>query len=229
MIAKGIPMRRLSALTILGAALFLTVQPLAAQTLPSCALIDKTISATEDFAEFALAGETGHAREALGVLHQTFTKIKSGLSADAVAKAQTQIDAADTAFAARDLPRAAVAAVETYRVLIVALRSRLPTTLDVAMLDYTGFKFHALNAVVPKNWNAIAENVSRSAENTAKAQKRLTGNTGLADLIGNIQTGLAGASAAKIPGWLDSAAQIQLDSVDLLEQVIKNPSPDACT
>ena len=210
-----------------GGLLFAAVTAAAAAPRPSCDLIDSAISANEDFAELALANDVAAARQALRVIHEEFAKIKPALPADAALKAEAQIQAADAAMAAGDLARAAAAAIEVYRTLIVALKRRLPTTLDVAMLDYSGFRLHALLASVPVNWDAITAAVEESAVNTKSAQRRLN-DKGLSDLAGGVQAGLDAAAIAKGRGWLGSVAQIQLDSVDLLERKIKNPAPGAC-
>ena len=50
----------------------------------------------------------------------------------------------------------------------------------------------------------------------------------LLDLGASVQAGLEGAAAAKDLAWPKSLAQIQLDSVDLLERAVKNTAKGAC-
>jgi hypothetical protein len=54
-------------------------------------------------------------------------------------------------------------------VLINALSGRLPTTLEVAMLDYTGYKIRAQAAAKHPSWTAIDKTVDLSAANTPPA------------------------------------------------------------
>jgi hypothetical protein len=224
-------MRGRSILSILTCVTLLAATPVNALPRASCALIDSATSANEDFAEFALAKDIKAARAALVVIHRSFAKIRPALPEAAALRAEMHIRAVDAAILAGDLPHAAVEAIEVYRVLIVAFRERLPTTLDVALLDYTGFRLHALLASPSISWRGIETTVEISAENTQSVQKRLDilKRSGLSDLIGDIEKGLKAAAAARNGAWLGSIAQIQLDSVDLLEKAIKNPSDDACS
>jgi hypothetical protein len=57
----------------------------------------------------------------------------------------------------------------------------------------------------------------------------LPANKALVDLSSDAHAGIEAASDAKTAVWITTAAQIQLDTVDFLEGVLKNPSPDACS
>jgi hypothetical protein len=199
----------------------------AAAQKPSCDQIDAAISANEDFAEAALGGDADAAKEALVAIGEQFAGIKASIPEAARAKAEAQIEAVEAAAAAGDNPGAAVAAGEVYRTLVAAFERRLPTTLDVAMLDYSGFRLAGLAASKPVDWGAIAATVEEAGVNWQTAGKRFK-DKGLADLMGDIQTGLEGAAAAEDKAWLGSVAQIQLDSVDLLERAVKNREKGAC-
>jgi hypothetical protein len=201
--------------------------PASAAPKPSCDQIDAAISANEDFAEAALGGDAGAAKEALAAIGEQLAVVKAAIPEAARTKAEAQIEAVEAAAAAGDNPGAAVAAVEVYRTLAAAFERRLPTTLDVAMLDYSGFRLAGLAASKPVDWGAIAATVGEAGMNWQTAGKRFK-DKGLADLMGDIQTGLEGAAAAKDEAWLGSVARIQLDSVDLLERVVKNREKGAC-
>jgi hypothetical protein len=205
--------------------------PAAARPLPSCELLDQATSANEDFAEAAVAGDNPTAESARLAIHQTFEQIKPSLRPRAIASAEALIEIVDSASAAGNLPRAGEAAIDVYRVLINALSTRLPTTLDVATLDFTGYKIQTQAAAKRQNWAAIDKTVGLSAANTASVVQRLPlpDNKALVDLASHAHAGIEAASDAKNAAWITTAAQIQLDSVDFLEVVIKNPSPDACS
>lgn len=198
--------------------------------IPSCDLLDQATSANEDFTEATVAGDIKAAETARLVIHDTFGRIKISLSPSAVTKAEAYIRIVDSAFAAGNLPRAGEAAIEVYGVLINGLSTRLATTLDVATLDYTGYKIQAQAAAKQRSWTAIDKTVELSATNTASAVNRLpvVDNKALISLVTDAHAGIEAASDAKLPAWITTATQIQLDSVDFLEGVIKNPSPDAC-
>lgn len=222
------PYRRFYLLASAVVAATLFINPLAAHAQPSCGLIENVISAAEDFSEFALAGDKPQARDSLAALLRFSEQIKPALPSAAAANLEAAITDAGTAFKAGDNPLAALAALKAYRVLVHALQARLTTTFDVAMLDYSGFRLHALTASAAVDWQAVSDTVAQSAAATHNTRRLLTGKTGLRDLIASIQQGLEAAVAAKSATWLESTAQIQLDSVDLLEQAINNPSPNAC-
>ena len=194
---------------------------------PSCDQIDAAISSTEDFAETILAGDAKAAEEALGAIRETFSAVRQSLPADAVAAIDAKIAATETAAQAGDASGAAVAAMEAYRLLAAAFEARLPTTLDVAMLDYSGFRLHGLAAAPAADWAAISTTVAEAGGNWATARKRMDDKT-LVDLGTSVQAGLESAVSAKQAGWLSSLAQIQLDSVDLLERAVKNKAKGAC-
>ena len=191
-------------------------------------MIEKVISAAEDFSEFALAGDRQQARASLAALRQFALRIKPALPAAASANLEEAVSAAEVAFKNGGNPQAALAALSAYRILVRALNTRLTTTLDVAMLDYSGFRLHALIAAATIDWRAVSDTVAQSADATRNTRRLLANEPGLRDLTASVQNGLEGASAAKSAAWLQSTAQIQLDSVDLLEKVIANPSPTAC-
>lgn len=192
---------------------------------PSCAQIDSAISANEDFAEAALAGDKTAAGEALSAIHGEFAKIKPALAKpDAI---ETQIQLVEKAWTSGDAPLAALTAVEVYRLLITAFENRLPTSMDVAMLDYSGFRLHGLLAATPIDWNAVAATVAETNGNWLSAKSRVR-DKGLSDLVGNVEMGVTNAAAARDSAWLHSGAQIQLDAVDLLERAVRNPAKGAC-
>lgn len=219
-----------TAASILGCAMLLATTPAEAQTAPTCAQIDAATSANEEFVEIALTKDINATRTALAAIRRTYAQVKLTLPAETVTQIDELIRTIISETATRDFPSAAEAATQVYRNLIVAFRLRLPTTLNVAMLDFTGFRLLALAAMQPVPWPATEATIRISGVNTASIQKRLEvlQEPGLSKLAGNIQTGLEGAAAARQTAWLASVAQIQLDSVDLLERLIKNPSSVAC-
>ena len=137
------------------------------------------------------------------------------------------IETVDSSAASGDMSGAAVSAVEIYRLLVGQFEQRLATTRAVAMLDYSGFRLLGLAGADHVNWIAIAATVQEAGENWAGTRRHLKDKV-LSDLGNTIQTGLDAAAMARNLNWLRSLAQIQLDTVDLLERVVKNHAQGAC-
>ncbi len=194
---------------------------------PTCDQIDAAISANEDFVEVALSGDKSKLDEAHKSIRTNFDALKSSLSGAAVKAAEGHIKAVDQAMAANDMATASVSAIENYAVLADAFQKRLPTSLPAAMLDYAGFRLHGLSAAKTIDWAKVETTVGQSMAN-AKAAGISPDDKALNDLMGHINAGLAGAVKSKDKPWLDSTAQILLDSVDLVEKVVKNGAKGAC-
>ncbi len=199
----------------------------AATAKPTCGMIDAAISSTEDFAEVVAGSDSAATAAALAAIGAGFDAVKSSLPEGKSAAVRTRIEEAKTAVARRDRSEATVAALDVYRILVGVFEPRLPTTRAVAMLDHSGFQLQGLAAAAEVDWAAIAATVKEAGENWANS-KKLIKDKALLDLGDSVQTGLVNATDAKSKGWLTSLAQIQLDSVDLLERVVKNKSKGAC-
>jgi hypothetical protein len=116
-------------------------------------------------------------------------------------------------------------ALEDYKKLVARFEASLPTTLPVAMLDYAGFKLRALAAAQNVDWQAIAATRDETHQNWAKIKLM---DKAVFDLGTNNLASLDLALATQNAKWVDSSAQILLDSVDLIERQIKNPAKGAC-
>ena len=194
---------------------------------PSCGEIDAAISATEDFAEKILGGDASAAKSGLAALDETFAAVRASLTADAAKNIEDGISAAKIAAQKGNPSAAAVAAMDAYRGLAAAFQNRLPTTIDVAMLDYAGFRLHGLLAAGAPDWALIEATVAEAGINWSRSAKNIT-DAALGNLGDSVQSGLEAAVAAKDQGWLGSMAKIQLDLVDLLERAVKNKAKGAC-
>jgi hypothetical protein len=124
-----------------------------------------------------------------------------------------------------DASSSSLNALEDYKKLVAQFEPSLPTTLPVAMLDYSGFKLRALAAASQIDWQAI--NVARDEARLNLANSNLT-DKAILDLGANLLAGLDIAIATQNAKWVNSSAQILLDSVDLIERQIKNPAKGAC-
>jgi hypothetical protein len=194
----------------------------------SCETIDAAISANEDFAEMIMTGAppaeildaSTHIQSALSAIANGIPKADVARSA-VLAKQVQDLIAADQPIAA------GLAAVENYRVLVTTFKSRLPTTTPAAMLDYAGFKLRLQAGATSVNWLAIATTITEAQGNWNNVKPQLK-DKAVSDLGENILVSLAAASTAQNHSWMDSSAQILLDSVDLIERQVKNPVKGAC-
>jgi hypothetical protein len=211
------------------AALLIVAMPHAADATPdaNCKSIDAAISANEDFVEVALGIDAMSPDAALKTIHDTAKAVEPSLEKDEAKHLQTTLSAIDAAFKAGHMPEAAVAAMENYAVLVKAFEKRLPTTQDVAMLDYAGFRLLGLVATSPPDWEAMTTTVVL-AQTRLKATSVRMKDQGLTDLSVTIATGLQDAAKAKDGPWLAHAAQVLLDSVDLMEPKARSTASQAC-
>jgi hypothetical protein len=193
----------------------------------SCDEIDAAISATEDFAEKIAAGDVSAVKADMSAIRKSHAVIAADLGAEAGAATDVDVKMVNDAIAKADYPAAANAALSLYRNLTTEFAKRLPTTLDIAMQDYSGFQLRVLAAMPETDWTAVEATVSESSGNW-NATKKLLKDNALRDLGDSVQAGLTDAAKARNGAWLSSVAQIQLDSVDLLEHVVKNTSKGAC-
>ena len=201
--------------------------PAFAASSPHCRDIDKAISANEDFVEVALGIDKLPLPPALAEIRAGVISVRGGMSVAEQAQSAQIVGVIEDQIAKPDLPMAAVAAIENYKVLVVAYQSRLTTSLDTAMLDYVGFKLLGLTAAKPLNWAAMAETVDVSRASWDKTRAALK-DQGVIDLVDSAQGSMANALSAKDPAWLASTAQTLLDAVDLIERESRNPSKTAC-
>lgn len=212
---------------LFSAAAVLTV-PAAAKAKLTCELIDRAISANEDFVEVVLGVDQSARADAQAAVHRSFEKVAQDMSPAAQVVSKKFIAALDKALVTGDSAGAALAAVENYGVFVKVFEARLATTYDAAMLDYAGFKLHSLLAAQSVDWVKLEATVAETTEHWNKAGLD-KGQKALSDLMHNLLASLDEAAGARNPQWLHSSAQILLDSVDLVEGVIKNPAAEACS
>jgi hypothetical protein len=204
------------------------ISPAFAASEPSCKQIDQAISANEDFVEVALGIDDLPLPPALQTIKTTYGKVEPSLSQASRGFADAEIKKVEKNMAEGDLPMAAVAAIENYKVLVAAFDKRLPTTLDTAMLDYAGFKLLSQTAAKTLDWTGMAQTVEGSKINWEKT-KALMKDQGVIDLVDSVHVGMQAALLARNVPWLGFSAQVLLDSVDLIERNSPNPAKGACS
>jgi hypothetical protein len=128
---------------------------------------------------------------------------------------------------AAEASSASLSALEEYRGLVAQFELSLPTTLHVAMLDYAGFKLKALMAAKIVDWKSVIVTHEEANQNWSKTISKVK-DKAILDLVTNTLATVDSAIADQNVKWVDGAAQILLDSVDLIEQQVKNPAKGAC-
>ena len=174
-------------------------------------------SLTEDIADFAMTGNRGAVEDALAKYRDGLGEIR-GLVDDATATATAKsLATIEAALAANNMSGVAVAASDSFKTLESALdKTALTVPLEISMLDYVGFRLKAMAGAVTPDWAGIGA-VVKEADGYWSVVEPMIKDKGLRDLMTSIHDGLAGAVAAKDPGRLSFAAQMELDAVDLLE------------
>ena len=198
-----------------------------AQAAATCDDVDHAVSATEDFVEMAMSPDKAAAEKALGEIGATLKIVSGDLSAQTLQKSEALAKKTEAAFAGGDMSGASIAAMDLYGQLAGSFKNRLPTVLDVAMLDESGFRLRALAGAKAPDWTAVDAAV-KDAGARWESSKGLIDDKAVVDLLASIQQGLTDSSVQKNAPWLQSSASMLLDSVDLLERAIKNTSREAC-
>ena len=193
----------------------------------SCGTIDAAISSTEDFAEAALMGDRAGAQTGLAKIRKTFFDIAYALTKEQNDVAERQIGLVERAVKVGDFPLSALYATDIYSSLSDAFDKRLPAPIEVAMLDYAGFRVHALLAQKTIDWAAIKATAQQATTNWTAVKNQIK-NKALIDLGNTLHDSLAAAASSENYGWLKSMAQMELDSVDLLEKNVTSTSKLAC-
>jgi hypothetical protein len=221
-------MRKLMLLTTVLSVLSLNVAHATATDL-TCKQIDEAISANEDFVGLALDGDTKGALDEIKAMGDSSLAVKDALGAKSTDLVTANINQIAKLNLSNDVPQASQVAMDNYKIMIATFENRVPTTLDVAMLDYTGFKLRGLAAAKNVDWAMVATIIAESNSHWTAAKLNIKDAKAIVELGDDIHAGLAAALATKNAGWLTTGAKTLLDSVDLIEHQVKNPSKDACS
>jgi hypothetical protein len=198
-----------------------------AKQIANCEAIDSAISATEDFVEVALGVDQTARAGAQKALVDSLSAIETTVPSDVLLKARSGLMRLDKALADNHISEAALLAMDNYEILVRTYAQRLPTTQDVAMLDHAGFKLHALLSADSIDWHAIGTELTKAGGDLKSASQKLN-DKAIRDLLGTLSKGLDDAYRAQNKAWEHNMAQLLLDSVDLIERTVKNPSKSAC-
>jgi hypothetical protein len=171
----------------------------------------------EDLTESALAHDTRGMRRALKAYNDQAAAVNKVLSGPARQEIAALLAAIRQAESQGDHHAVALNAVEAYRVLVESLDPKgLVVPIQVAKLDYVGFRLKVLLAASPPDWPAI-QKIGGAAAGHWHALEPHVSDKGLRDAVKTMLTGLHQATLTNNAEMAVFAAQMDLALVDLLE------------
>lgn len=180
--------------------------------------IGAVASLHEDLIELAMAGERSAMQEKLTSIGQSLSSIRSALDEKTIQTTSENLKKMEQSLRSDDWPALSLAAVDNFKQLEMALdKTALTAPLEVALLDYAGFKLKALAGSAKPDW-ALATRTVNESSGFWKALEPSVADKGLRDLMGSIHEGLDKAILEKDASQLAFGSQMILDTVDLLEQ-----------
>jgi hypothetical protein len=201
--------------------------PAAAKSAASCKTIDDAISANEEFVESILEANPKARVTTREDMSRFNVELGSALSTSNAKASAKAIAALDTALASGNERDAMLAALQNYAVLVRNFKTRIPTSQNVAMLDHAGFSLQAIAASGTPDWALVKSAQTALATDLTAIDKQIDAGP-LADLLHDTASNIDQAIAQSDVKWLNASALILLDSVDLVEAVVRNNSPGAC-
>ncbi|MHB8789516.1 MAG: hypothetical protein ACYDBT_06510 [Desulfobulbaceae bacterium] len=181
-------------------------------------------SAFEDLTEAAFMGNSKGIALALQTYEKQSGRIEPILPAHRLTRLRELIDSIWTATNKRDYAVVALQATEAYRTLIESLdRSNLSVPMEVALLDYAGFKFQALLMAKPIAWDTLRETGNQARDNWLALKEKISDRK-LGEAMDLAIEGMNSAQQSRNAETAVLAARIDLALVDLLEaSFIKTP------
>jgi hypothetical protein len=180
-------------------------------------MLTAAASINEDLIGFVLDGKTDKVAEQVTAMRKALPTLRPFLNATVFETLGRQLTAMEQASSKNDTLGTALAAVEAYRVIENAMDSdRRPSPIEVAMLDYSGFKLSVLAAMQDTDWATIAA-TARGSDASWSVLITSVKDGGIQNLVNAIQDGLRAAVQRKDIHGVKFAAKMQLEVVDVLE------------
>jgi len=180
------------------------------------------MSPYEDLTEYALVQDKAEVEKTIVSLDELVKKIKGVLTKKAILNLNDNIEKIKIASKNDDFPQIALLAVDSYKTISEELdASMLEVPKEVVILDYVGFKVHALLKQQNVDWDLIAKTVNEGVSQWENIRGKVS-DKGLYDVMNTAIAGLKDATKSKNIDMLRFAAQVDLDLVDLLEGFFQN-------
>lgn len=182
------------------------------------AFLSAPASSAEDFVDAVLRGETGAYQERGRALVDGLAAVRSRMDPTRFALAETRAAAMVAALQRNDATRAALEALEAYRVLEETTSAETRATpIEVSLLDYSGFKIAALALPPRTDWAEADAAVRYSAQQWQMVRAQVT-DSAVVDMMDELQRALSTAAQRRDAQSLGAAARAQLAAVDLVER-----------
>lgn len=151
---------------------------------------------------------------------QKASEARASLAPDQAGRLDTLGAAIDAALRDQNRSALAIAAVETYRVLVSAQDASAQVPVEVSLLDYAGFRYDANAKSRPADWDQMAGDVAFARETWARISPRVTAK-GLSGAFDSALSGMETAVAQKNAVAAGIAVSNELALVDALEEHFK--------
>lgn len=175
------------------------------------------MSPYEDLTEYALADNVAKVKQTIQSLKVSDARLKTVLSERAIKHLNSNIEKMITAEKSNDYAGIALYSVNSYKILVDELDvAELTIPVEVAILDFVGFKIHALLKQKNVDWRSIGE-VANEGCNRWNEIKENVSNKALQNSMNTSIDGLQTAVKSQNIEMLNFASQVVLDLVDLLE------------
>lgn len=153
----------------------------------------------------------------LTAARQKASDARALLAPDQAARLDSLGAGIDTALRDQNRTALAIAAVETYRVLVSAQDASAQVPVEVSLLDYAGFRYDANAKSRPVNWDQMARDVTYARETWARISPRVTAK-GLSGAFDSALSGMETAVREKNEVAARIAVSNELALVDALEE-----------
>ena len=151
---------------------------------------------------------------------QKASEARASLAPDQAVRLDTLGAAIDAALRDQNRSALAIAAGETYRVLVSAQDASAQVPVEVSLLDYAGFRYDANAKSRPANWEQMAADVAFARETWTRISPRVTAK-GLSGAFDSALSGMETAVAQKNAVAAGIAVSNELALVDALEEHFK--------
>jgi len=171
----------------------------------------------EDLIGFSLEGTADRVAEQVAAIRTALTTLRPLLNVNIFETLGRQLTGMEQASSKNDILGTALVAVEAYRVIENAMDTdSRPSPIEVAMLDYSGFKLSVLAAMQDTDWATIAA-TARGSDDSWSVLTTSVKDASIRNLVSAIQDGLRAAVERKDVHGVKFAAKMQLEVVDVLE------------
>ena len=185
------------------------------------ARLAEVASINEDLIGFALDDKPDKVAEKVAAMRKVLPILRPLLNDSTFETLGRQITDMEQASSKNDVLGTALVAVEAYRTIENAMDAvGRSSPIEVAMMDYSGFKLSILSAAHATDWPTVAATAKESDKFWSALTKNVQ-DTSIRSLVGAIQDGLRGAVERKDIHGVKFAAKMQLEVVDVLEQYFK--------